>query len=341
MKILKLYMKAVETVLSVAAFAALTGCSGASGSNSDSNGDNSLSTAGQLRSFLIETSKKGAMLGHQDDLAYGSTWHGDSEGSDMRDVCGDYPAVFGWDISGIESGNKLNPDSVAYAKIAEYIKKADGMNGISAIRWDGCSFINADNTEKDASLDKIAAFLQSLKSSDGNTIPVVLQPLSNKNADTVADRYKESWIYIHKYLSKKGVNNVLYAFSVSKADDLSAYPGDGYVDIVGLDSLFAGKLNYASEIGKSVNLVADFAKKHGKIAVISAIGLKGIKEPGFFTTGLLPAIRQKGLSYVILWKNSWKDEDYCHVPVKGHPAADDFIKFIETDDILTLKDIAK
>lgn len=340
MKILKSYLKATGMTVLLAMTVAIAGCSGASGSNSEKK-TNNMSSAGQLRDFLKNTAKKGIMLGHQDDLAYGSTWHGNADGSDMRDVSGDYPAVFGWDISGIESGGKLNRDSVAYDEVRKYIIKADDLNGISSVRWDGDSFIVSDDNSKNAILDKLAEFLSGLKNENGNTIPVIFQPLPAVDDSTGSEKYMESWIYLHEYLAQKGVDNVLYSFTVTDKIDFSTYPGDKYVDIIGLESLFADGCNDISEIDKTVTSVSEFAKKRNKMAAISAIGLKGIKEPCFFTKDLLPAINGKGIVYVILWKNSWKDENYCHLPVKGHPAADDFIKFVETKDILTLKDITR
>jgi len=42
-------------------------------------------------------------FGHQDDLAYGVEWSAERGGSDVKEVAGDYPAVYGWEASGIEN----------------------------------------------------------------------------------------------------------------------------------------------------------------------------------------------------------------------------------------------
>ena len=57
---------------------------------------------------LQENLERGTMLGHQDALAYGNNWFLDEGRSDVKSVCGDYPAVFGWDIGDIEKGNLAN-----------------------------------------------------------------------------------------------------------------------------------------------------------------------------------------------------------------------------------------
>jgi hypothetical protein len=48
---------------------------------------------------LLEIPKTGIIFGHQDDLAYGVNWKAESGRSDVKEVCGDYPGVYGWDIS--------------------------------------------------------------------------------------------------------------------------------------------------------------------------------------------------------------------------------------------------
>src|SRR3954468_4860386 len=45
---------------------------------------------------------KGIMFGHQDDLAYGVGWKYEPGRSDIKDVTGDYPAVYGWELGRIE-----------------------------------------------------------------------------------------------------------------------------------------------------------------------------------------------------------------------------------------------
>ena len=66
---------------------------------------------------LQENIERGIMLGHQDALAYGNNWFLDEGRSDVKSVCGDYPAVFGWDIGYIEKGNLANCESLSLIHI--------------------------------------------------------------------------------------------------------------------------------------------------------------------------------------------------------------------------------
>src|SRR5690606_41441732 len=44
------------------------------------------------------------LFGHQDDLAYGVTWKREKNRSDVHDVTGAYPAVYGWELGDLEHG---------------------------------------------------------------------------------------------------------------------------------------------------------------------------------------------------------------------------------------------
>ena len=47
---------------------------------------------------LTYLTEKGILFGHQDDLAYGVNWKYEAGRSDVKEVTGDYPAVYGWDL---------------------------------------------------------------------------------------------------------------------------------------------------------------------------------------------------------------------------------------------------
>ena len=49
--------------------------------------------AEQLAERLQTLQQKGYMMGHQDDPFYGLTWEYQPDSSDVKNVCGDYPAV--------------------------------------------------------------------------------------------------------------------------------------------------------------------------------------------------------------------------------------------------------
>lgn len=58
----------------------------------------------QLMERLQLLQQKGYMFGHQDDPFYGLTWEYVADSSDVKNVCGDWPAVMGFELGGIEMG---------------------------------------------------------------------------------------------------------------------------------------------------------------------------------------------------------------------------------------------
>ncbi|MCX6309423.1 MAG: glycosyl hydrolase, partial [Bacteroidia bacterium] len=61
-----------------------------------------------LYSQLWKIAETGFMFGHHDDLIYGRKWYNVVGGSDTKDVCGDYPAVFSVDFAEIMDDRYLN-----------------------------------------------------------------------------------------------------------------------------------------------------------------------------------------------------------------------------------------
>ncbi|MCR5312539.1 MAG: glycoside hydrolase family 26 protein [Bacteroidaceae bacterium] len=91
--------------------------------------------AEKLIERLHKLQKKGYMYGHQDDPFYGITWDWDANRSDTYELVGDYPAVMGFDLGGIEVGDSKNLDSVPFTRIRETIIKHHSNGGIITISW--------------------------------------------------------------------------------------------------------------------------------------------------------------------------------------------------------------
>ena len=60
----------------------------------------------QLLDRLQQLQVRGYMVGHQDDPFYGLTWEWERGRSDMKECSGDWPAVMGFDLGGIEVGDE-------------------------------------------------------------------------------------------------------------------------------------------------------------------------------------------------------------------------------------------
>jgi beta-mannanase len=148
----------------------------------------------------------------------------------------------------------------------------------------------------------------------------------------------------------KGVHNILYAFSpcnISTEDEfLLRFPGDDYVDIVGVDA-YCGNTNtdesnakFKKEVSMQLDIVTGYAKKTNKIPVLAETGMEGIENPDFFTKVLLPAIEPYQISYVLLWRNAYTIKTHYYAPFPGHASAGDFKKFTDMPGILLSKKIS-
>ena len=93
------------------------------------------SPATQLIRRMAKLQKSGVMVGHQDDPVYGSTWKWDKGRSDVKEVCGDYPAVMGFELGDLELGKTNNLDGVPFDRMRQEIKAQNRRGGIVEISW--------------------------------------------------------------------------------------------------------------------------------------------------------------------------------------------------------------
>ena len=165
--------------------------------------------AQQLFDRLDTLRQKGIMFGHQDDPFYGLTWDYDKDSSDVKNTCGDWPAVMGFELGGIEMGDAKNLDSVPFTRMTEEIINHYNRGGIITISWhprnpvttidggghagqkfpQGTAWDVSDTTvvknilpggaqyEKFQTwMQRLSDFLAGLKTADGQKIPVIFRP---------------------------------------------------------------------------------------------------------------------------------------------------------------------
>lgn len=196
-------------------------------------------------------------------------------------------------------------------------------------------------------LDKIASVFLNLKDANGVLIPVIFRPFHEFDGNwfwwgqnyCTAEEYKTAFQFTVDYLKNtKGVHNVLYAFSPDNSystasNYLSRYPGDAYVDVLGMDNY--GDFNNQGQTG------ADRA--NAKLKMISELAISKVKiaamtETGYQVTATTPAIanwfstylyssltnNNIEISYVLFWTNS---KDGYYVPTPGTSNVSDFTTF--------------
>ena len=117
------------------AFAALVACSTGNKKPMETPKD-------QLVQRLFTLAENGQIAyGHQDDPAYGHAWcvedweNDPLERSDIKDVCGQYPMVMGFDLGDIEHGADRNLDGVPFGLIRKAALAQIGRGGIVTFSW--------------------------------------------------------------------------------------------------------------------------------------------------------------------------------------------------------------
>ena len=335
----------------------------------------SLATAETRALFanLKKLSESHTLFGHQHATEYGRGWSGDPDRSDVKSVCGSHPAVIGIDFSGL-SGN--TPEAIA--QYAAHLKKTteDTYNrgGVTTAAW---HFINPVSPggfywERGVSLpavkyiipggsahddykkilSTIGDWAHSLIGADGRQVPLIFRPFHEFDGGWFwwgkphcsREEFISLWRFTVGYLRDSlGVHNFLYAFSpdnqfTTEAKYLDRYPGDEWVDMVGMDNYGdMGRDRKAPELAaRKLRIVSDYALKAGKLAAFTETGLESIPDPGWWTATLLKVMRMYpvNLAYVLVWRNDISSPTHYYAPVPGHPSVPDFMKFY--DDPYTL-----
>jgi hypothetical protein len=335
-----------------------------------------------LYNNLKKLAEKGFMFGHQDDLAYGVEWKYKDGRSDVKEASGDYPAVYGWELGGLErQNNEVNLDGVPFKKMKQYIKQGYERGAVITISWHADSPFGAQKGAWDTThgtvasvnpggsnhalykewLDKVAAFISSLKGSKGEAIPVLFRPFHEhtgnwfwwcKNACTDFE-YKTLWRFTVYYLTtEKKLHNILWVYNTggdfkSREDFLERYPGDDMVDMLSFDTYQYGDPQkekwFEINTNKNLKLVGEIAKEKNKLFSLAETGYEAIPYANWWTETLLNAIGDNKISYVLVWRNHGYQADskkmHYYAPYKGQVSEQDFVKFYNLDKALFEKDV--
>ncbi|HUR12367.1 MAG TPA: glycosyl hydrolase, partial [Flavitalea sp.] len=274
---------------------------------------------------LKKLSRNHTLFGHQHATEYGHGWAGDSNRSDVKSVTGSHPAVIGIDFSGFSGGSVEAIDKAMEANRKTVIETYN-RGGVITIAW---HFINpvsrggfywVDSLSKPAVryiipggeahdqykqiLRGIGEWAHSIRGKDGKLIPVIFRPYHEFDGGwfwwgkphATRDEFISLWRFTVTYLRDSlRVHNFLYAFSpdnkFNREDEfLERYPGDEYVDMVGIDDYGDmgrdGRFDIPGAV-KKLQIVSDYAKKSGKLAAFTETGLESIPDTTWWTNTLL------------------------------------------------------
>ena len=330
---------------------------------------------------LREVARDHVLFGHQDDLAYGVSWWDEAGRSDVRETAGSYPAVIGSELGWLEQGGPVSLDKVRFDRIRHWMVEAYGMGGVNTASWhlnnpvsggsawDTTAAVaailpgGAQHDKYVAWLDRLADFLGSVRTADGEPVPIIFRPFHEMGGGwfwwgrghATPEDYRALWRFTVEYVrDHKGVHNLLWAYSPNALRDVGQdgywtwYPGDAYVDVLGFDDY--STLEPGSRGNDVAGLAADLAwlvrqaGERDKIAALTEAGVEGIPDPNWWTGRLLAAITARpgaaGIAWVLVWRNANAKLDragHFFAPYAGHPSAPDFVRF-RSDSLILFAD---
>lgn len=334
------------------------------------------SSAERLLADIQMCIDKGVILvGHQDDLFYGKNWREwvDGEHSDIKAVAGDYPAVLGIEIGGIELGSEYSIDKIPFELIRRGVAAHYERGGIIAVSWHAANPLSGgDSWDRsmagavDSILEggeqhakyrewmcRVADFLSSIRDAEGNPVPLIWRPWHENAGDWFwwgspfcsAESYKRLWAEMYSYFTdERGMDNLVWSFSPSFSavcpDAYDKYwPGDDMVDLVGADIYqYGSDEQFRQQTSEQLDALVAFADKHHKPAALTEMGYESIPNAKWWSEVLLPAVEGKRIAYLLMWRNAWDREAHYYAPYPGQLSADDFRSFTEREDIATLEE---
>ena len=197
-------------------------------------------------------------------------------------------------------------------------------------------------------LEKIAEVLAVMKGADGTLAPVIFRPFHECDADHFwwgapycsAQEFRDCWSFTVEYLRDTlHIHNLLYAFSLdcrfeTEQQYLDRYPGDAYVDVVGLDDYADFENNRIREAAARLAIISAYAKRQGKIAALTEVGYRPQPVPprlytDFYGAALAdPALE---IAFLMFWQQQDRREGgVCFVPPPDSEAAEDFLAFFNS-----------
>ena len=329
-----------------------------------------------LYANLWNIREKGWMFGHHDDLMYGRKWYGDEGGSDTKAVCGDYPGVYALDFASMmdqrstkeveENALRIKLMKQAYNR-GMVITACMHLNNPKAGKGD--AWDNSDNqvvaeilTEGSATqatfngwLDKLAAIAKGLKGADGKLIPIIIRPFHEHTQTwswwgkscTTEQEFIGLWRYFVDYMKAAGVHNFIYAISPqmdgarTESDFLFRWPGDDYVDFIGMDC-YQGINN--NVFVNNLKVLSALSAKKKKPAGVTETGVEGFKVADYWITNIAAPMAGRKMSLLVTWRNKYDPTEsgshYFSV-FPGHVSVESFKEMYKRSDTFFCSDLPK
>ena len=337
---------------------------------------------------LWDLMEKGTMFGAQIPTMYGldggEKWYdtdGSASDSDTKFLTGSHPAVCGWEISGIETDDELNIDGEDFDDIRVHIQAAFRRGAVNTLSWHCHNPVSDGNSWETTRavyailpggqyhekfkgyLDRAAAFISSLTTDSGELIPLIFRPWHEHTGggfwwgkgNATAEEFIGLWQFTVTYLrDEKGLHNLIWAYSPdmthisSRTAYLEYWPGDDYVDILGLDAYDRDGANYGHKGLQLVRLGNVIARSKHKMFALTETGLENNNpeesayyNPRWWTEMLYHILAGQRVSFALVWRNGNLPRNGGHYfnAFRGCYSEEDFRAFAAREDILLESDL--
>jgi mannan endo-1,4-beta-mannosidase len=283
--------------------------------------------------------------------------HADKAFSDCNEITGTHPAVLGSDFhyylekSSTERGYHTEAVKWAYLQgIAITFDWHVSARGTTSYAYSDAvknlvnnivNDVNGDRAWFLGEVDKVIEIINNDLVVDGERIPIVFRPFHEMNGNwfwwgssaTTPANYVLLYRLLVNYV-KERTTSVLFAWSPNNPVNFTYYPGDEFVDVLGVDMYEINESTLRSNLG----MIVDQAQASQKVAILSETGYRVQNDNAslYWNNTILPAIindpteKSLRIAWVLTWINASWSFPYVPHSGSGQTAKNKFIEFKES-----------